>query len=218
MRAQAWLLLSKHALYGLSAARILVGIALLGVLLSNFGDRYVLWGPASFWAEPHQESSEFGTLLGIFSTQSPALFTVLYLALMAVTVAVILGWRTRPMILLLILGMTGLVERADTLGDQGDNIARIGLTLMLLMNVTAHWSLDARRRRQAPSRGELSLGQKLWYGLPVLPGWITHPVHNVALMALAEQPADRRSVHGHRADLRVDLRPACSSQWGCCTR
>lgn len=187
LRAQAWLLLGKHALYGLSAARILVGVALLGLLISNFGDRYVLWGPASFWAEPHRETSEFGALLGIFSTQSPALFTVFYLALMAVTVAVILGWRTRPMILLLVLGMAGLVERADTLGDQGDNIARIGLTRMLLMNVTAHWSLDARRRRRAQSRGELSLWQKLWHGLPVLPRWITDPLHNVGLIALACQ-------------------------------
>lgn len=187
LRAQAWLLLGKHALYGLSAARILVGVALLGLLISNFGDRYVLWGPASFWAEPHRETSEFGALLGIFSTQSPALFTVFYLALMAVTVPVILGWRTRPMILLLVLGMAGLVERADTLGDQGDNIARIGLTLMLLMNVTAHWSLDARRRRRAQSRGELSLWQKLWHGLPVLPRWITDPLHNVGLIALACQ-------------------------------
>lgn len=145
----------------------------------------MLWGPASFWAEPHRETSEFGALLGIFSTQSPALFTVLYLPLMAVTVAVILGWRTRPMILLLVLGMAGLVERADTLGDQGDNIARIGLTLMLLMNVTAHWSLDARRRRRAQSRGELSLWQKLWHGLPVLPRWITDPLLHPVTRRLA---------------------------------
>lgn len=187
VRAQAWLLLSKHALYGLSAARILVGVATLGILLTNFRDRHVLWGAGSFWAEPHRDSSEFGFLLGLFQTESTIGFTFGYLVLIGVCAAVILGWRTRPMIVVLVIGMAGLVERADTLGDQGDNIARIGLTLMLFMNVTAHWSLDARRRRRAEGRGDLGVLQKLWHGLSVFPGWITTPLHNVALMALACQ-------------------------------
>ncbi|WP_022873711.1 HTTM domain-containing protein [Nesterenkonia alba] len=187
---QAWMLLDKHAAYGISASRIFVGIAMLGILVANFPQRHILWGQASFWAQPERDNSRFGWLLGVFDVESPALFTTMYLALMAVTVAVILGWRTRVMTLLLAVGMAALVERAPMVGDQGDNIARIGLTLMVLMSAAEHWSLDARRRRRAREQHDVdsfSLGRKLWYGLPVLPTWLTNPLHNVALMTLAMQ-------------------------------
>lgn len=186
IRTQAWLLLEKRALYGLSATRILVGIAMLGILITNFGNRYVLWGPGSFWAEPLRERSEFGFLLSLFSTDSPLLFTLFYLALIGVAVAVVIGWRTRLMTIALVLGMPALVERADILGNQGDNIARIGLLFMVFMTTNAHWSVDARRRRRRVA-DNLTPAQKLWWGHPILPDWITTLLHNAALVALACQ-------------------------------
>ncbi|MDZ5077443.1 HTTM domain-containing protein [Nesterenkonia sp. HG001] len=190
LRSQGWLLLRKNALYGLSATRILVGVAMLGVLLTNFGSRHVLWGVGSFWAEPYRETNAFGGLVDLFGVESPALFTLMYLALIGVAVAVIIGWRTRLTTLLLALGMAALVERASPMGDQGDNIARIGLLLMVLMSTAEHWSLDARRRRlgeQRAARGELSVGMRLWHSMPVLPAWWTNLLHNGALIALACQ-------------------------------
>ncbi|GAA1802510.1 HTTM domain-containing protein [Nesterenkonia flava] len=186
-RGQAWLLLHKHALYGLSATRVLVGVAVLGLLLSNFPARHVLWGPGSFWAEPFRENSDFGALLGLYEGSGPLLFTAQYLVLIALTVAVILGWRTRLSTILLVIGLAALVERADTVGDQGDNIARIGLTFMVLMTTNAHWSLDARRRRLGQERGVRTLWERIWYGAPFLPGWFTTLLHNAALIALACQ-------------------------------
>nr|WP_269150034.1 HTTM domain-containing protein [Nesterenkonia alkaliphila] len=165
----------------------MVGIAVLGLLVSNFRARHVLWGPGSGWAEPFRESSEFGALLSIFDGESPALFTLKYLLLMAIAAAVIIGWRTRLNTALLALGMAALVERADTLGDQGDNIARIGLTFMVFMTTNAHWSLDARRRRLGEQRQELKGWHRIWFGLPVLPGWFTTLLHNAALIALSCQ-------------------------------
>lgn len=181
------MLLHKHALYGLSATRILIGLAVLGLLVSNFPARHVLWGPGSFWAEPFRQASNFGALLALYDTTSPGLFTAQYLVLVAVAGAVILGWRTRLTTALLAVGLTALVERADTLGDQGDNIARIGLTLMVFMTTNAHWSLDARRRRLAQHRKELKVWERLWWGLPVMPAWLTTLMHNAALIALACQ-------------------------------
>ncbi|OSM42839.1 hypothetical protein BCY76_011925 [Nesterenkonia sp. PF2B19] len=143
IRGQGWLLLQQNALYGLSATRILVGVAMLGLLLTNFTSRHILWGTGSFWAEPYREVNAFGELVDVFGVESPALFTLMYMALMGLAVAVIIGWRTRATTLLLAIGMAALVERASPMGDQGDNIARIGLLLMVLMNTSAHWSLDA---------------------------------------------------------------------------
>lgn len=191
IRAQGWLLLRKNALFGLSATRILIGIAMLGLLLTNFTSRHVLWGQGSFWAEPYREINAFGGFIEVFDVGSPLLFTLIYLTLIAIATAVILGWRTRIMALLLALGMVALVERASPMGDQGDNIARIGLLLMVFMNTAEYWSLDARRRARkiacTPKGERLNVAERLWFGLPVLPDWWTNLVHNCALIALACQ-------------------------------
>src|SRR5690625_4480087 len=186
-RGQAWLFLQKHALYGLSATRILIGVAVFGLLVSDFTFRHVLWGAGSFWAQPFREHSELGLLVNIFSSSNPALFTLQYVLLMAIAVAVILGWYTRFNTALLALGLTALVKSTDILGDQGDNIARIGLTLMVFMTTNAHWSFDARRRRIGNEQNVTRIRQRVWFSLPVLPHWMTTLLHNAALMVLGSQ-------------------------------
>jgi hypothetical protein len=68
-----------------------------------------------------------------------------------------------------------IIERAPVVGDQGDNILRIGLFLLLFMQTDEYWSLDARRR------------SRLDRDRPWLPRWFSNGVHNVALAALAFQ-------------------------------
>ena len=46
----------------------------------------------------------------------------------------------------MLIGEVSIIERAPLVGDQGDNILRIGLVLLLLMQTDEYWSLDARRR------------------------------------------------------------------------
>lgn len=187
-RIEDWYLADKQAQYGLSFSRILIGAALLGILITNLGTRYVLWGPGSQWAAGIRESSTFGGLNQIFSTASPLLFTAQYVLLMALAVAVIVGWRTRVCSVLLLVGMTALVERNPMVGDQGDNIARIGLIWLILTTASTHWSLDARRRRRASmGRSPSNLVTKLFAGLSVLPPWCGALIHNVALTGLALQ-------------------------------
>lgn len=182
-----WFLDAKRAERGIAAARILVGISLLGIMVTNFGVRHALWGPASTWIEPVRVDDTFGRLHLIFAGSDPTWFTVRYLVLMAIAVALILGWRTRLMTALLIVGIAALTERNGLVGDQGDNIARIGLIFMLFMNTAEHWSLDASRRRRVLAEEPASTAQRLRSGLPVLPVWFTNVFHNAALMALALQ-------------------------------
>lgn len=183
-RAESWVLDEKRATYGLAASRILVGIAAMGILLANFRQRYALWGPGSDWIEPLRRNSEFGPLLDLFNG-GPTSFTIKYLVLLLIALAFTLGWRTRVMNGLLLLGLVALVERNGLVGDQGDNIARIGLLLMLFMDTSRHWSLDARRRASA------QVGTPRWPGIlngaPILPTWVSNVLHNVAVIALAAQ-------------------------------
>ncbi|ROR73265.1 HTTM domain-containing protein [Bogoriella caseilytica] len=184
---EQWFFLRKNAERGLAASRILIGSAMLGILLSNFTVRHALWGPASTWIEPFRDDTNFGRLPELFGDSQAWTFTLKYLLLMAIAVAVIVGWRTRMNTLLLVIGVTALVERNTLVGDAGDNIARIGLLLMVFMSTAEYWSIDARRRRRAGAQAPPSLSRRLLLGLPVLPGWLTNAVHNLALMALALQ-------------------------------
>lgn len=187
-RVEDWFLGEKRSSYGLSFSRIAVGIAVLGILVTNLGTRYAVWGPGSAWADGIRESSSWGGLNQLWATSNPVLFTLQYLVLMGIAVAVIIGWRTRAATVLLLIGMTALVERNPMVGDQGDNIARIGLIFLAVTTASEHWSFDARRRRRALAGDvRLSLRQRWWAGLPVLPGWAGAAVHNLALMALALQ-------------------------------
>lgn len=186
--AEEWVLDGKKALYGLSVSRILVGTAFLGILVTNLGMRHALWGPGSGWADGSRAGSTFGRLNQIFSVQSPVAFTLLYVLLMLVAVAVVVGWHTRASSVVLLVGMTALVERNPLVGDQGDNIARIGLLFLCVATSSAHWSWDARRRRRAQASGRpRGVVARLHAGLPVLPAWLGSAVHNLALVALALQ-------------------------------
>lgn len=183
---EKWFITKPHALRGLAFTRILVAIAILGILLANFGHRHALWGVSSNWVDPHRNRANFALISVIFADTNPVVFTVKYLFVIALAVAVLVGWRTRLTTLLLVVGLTALVERNGMLGDQGDNIARIGLLFMVFMNTSAFWSLDQRRRNKYGSRSRSWLDR--WaLGLPLLPSWVRTPLHNAALTALALQ-------------------------------
>ncbi|EFQ82523.1 hypothetical protein HMPREF0063_11732 [Aeromicrobium marinum DSM 15272] len=133
------------ALHGVAVCRILIGLALLGLLATNFGARHVLWGEASVWVDPYRATNSFEPWLWNLGALPPALFTTVYLAVMACAVAFVVGWRAWLFGPLLWLGSWQLVELNPLLGDQGDNIARIGLLLLLFTRNSARWSFDADR-------------------------------------------------------------------------
>ncbi len=135
-----------YGLHSLAACRILLGMMYVGVLLSNLRDRRLLWGPGSSWMTPLREGYGFdGWLVGL-QHLSGGWFDLFYLAVLAAAVCFTLGRLTRTAGLLLLLGSIQLVESAPFLGDQGDNIARIGLFYLLWTRCSVVWSWDARLR------------------------------------------------------------------------
>ncbi|RYJ06323.1 MAG: hypothetical protein EON52_06975, partial [Actinomycetales bacterium] len=193
---ERWLMTDQHGLHGAAAARALSGGAVLGILITNFRQRDLLFGPASVWNKPMQDVALYWPPHLTASLGSTA-FLFFYCAVILFALGWTLGWRSKITGPLMLVGNVAIIERIPVLGDQGDNILRVGLMLLMLMNVTEVWSLDARRRARhapvtvegAPSRGERvrAVLANAWHGQPVLPRWLANAVHNLGYLMLGFQ-------------------------------
>ncbi|RIQ37013.1 HTTM domain-containing protein, partial [Jiangella rhizosphaerae] len=175
---EQWLFDGKKATYGLAAMRILLGVAILGSLTVNFAYRHYVWGPGARWLTPWLTVDEYGfPFTSVFAqNDGTTAFTVKYLLLAALAVAFTLGWRTRVVTPLLMIGVASLMRLNPLADDAGDNIVRIMLLFLCFADTSMRWSLDARRRARPGYRP-----------LVPLPSWVGTLFHNVALMAVAAQ-------------------------------
>lgn len=186
--AESWLVDAKRARYGIAVTRILLGLTGLGLLASNFRTRYYAFGSGSAWnGETAQPLSDFPQIWLFSGFHHLALndtaFTAAYLALAALAVLVILGWRMKLVLPVYFVAWVSFIEMNDSLGDQGDNMYRITLLALLLADTSGRWSLDARRRARAPKGG--SWWRRAWRGVPFVPAWISNTAHNLVLVAVA---------------------------------
>ena len=189
---ESWILTDKRSLYGASLARILAGCSVMGILITNFRVRKLLFGQGSVWNKPLQEANAkmYWPPRVIVDHMGNTMFLFYYLAVIFVALLFVLGWHTRLVGPLMLIGHVSIIERIPVLGDQGDNILRVGLLLLLFMHTSEHWSLDARRRARTESVPNRSFGavvHNLYNSQRVLPRWFTNGFHNVVLIALAWQ-------------------------------
>lgn len=193
--AEAWLFEDKRALRGVALARILAGMSVFGIYVTNFRVRHLLFGQASVWNKPLADQSEFAPPRLVENLSNGAL-TIYYLGVLLLALLFILGWHTRLVGPLMLIAEVSLIERIPILGDQGDNILRVGLILLMFMHTSEYWSLDARRRARVPavaseSRDPVARIQtalrNAWNSHPVLPRWLSNGVHNIFLAALMFQ-------------------------------
>lgn len=179
--AERWLFSSKKSLYGLAVTRMLMGAAAIGLLASNFRTRYYAFGSGSAWnGEATDPGSEF-VKIPIFSLfhrimGNDLLLTVYYLGLFVLAGLIIVGWRFKLVLPVFFVLWVSFIEAHDMLGDQGDNMYRIILLLMMFADPAARWSLDAKRRAVKPT-----------FMVGSVPNQIGTVFHNLALVALAAQ-------------------------------
>ena len=193
---ERWLVGDQHGLYGAAFARILSGGAVLGILITNFRQRDLLFGPGSVWNKPMQDVALYWPPTLTQNLGSTA-FLVFYLVTIAFALGWTLGWHTKITGPLMLLGNVAIIERIPVLGDQGDNILRIGIFLLLLMNVSEVWSLDARRRERrehvavvrhaSVAANVRAVLVNAWRSQPVVPRWLANTVHNLGYTMLAFQ-------------------------------
>ncbi|MGI9085934.1 MAG: hypothetical protein ACR2FE_11710 [Aeromicrobium sp.] len=194
--SQRWLLCDKRSLYGASFARILSGCAVLGILITNFRQRDLLFGPAATWNKPRQDVGLYWQP-DIVDGMSSQVFLAFYLGVLALAVLWVLGWHAKVVGPLMLLGNVAIIERIPVLGDQGDNILRVGLFILMFMHTTEYWSLDARRRRRTVrrpvdryaglARNARAIVRNMYNSQGVLPQWLSNGVHNITVAGLAFQ-------------------------------
>ncbi|GLW12733.1 hypothetical protein Misp01_78610 [Microtetraspora sp. NBRC 13810] len=167
----------RYGLYGLAVLRIGYGLALIGILLVNYGDRRLLWGPESPWTG----DLFTGTLAdrGSFSLyallSSGLWFEVLYHATIVAAAVFAAGWRTRWVTPVLLVLLWSWHERNPLLVDGGDTLMQLVLIYLCFADLSARWSVDARRR----AGREEDRGRLRWRVLTVL--------HNTAVLATLAQ-------------------------------
>lgn len=152
---ESWLLDSKKALYGLAVTRILLGVAAIGLLLANAGTRLYAFGSGSLWNGESLEAKSAFPQIWLFSSfhhamSNDLLYTALYVLLLALAVAFTLGWRFKLVLPVFWVLWVSFIEANDMLGDQGDNMFRIVVFLLIFADPAARWSFDARRRAVRP--------------------------------------------------------------------
>lgn len=183
--AEHWLIDSKKATYGLAVTRILLGLSAVGLLLSNWRTRLYSFGSGSLWNGEGLEAKSDFPRIWLFSAFHRAmaddvLYSALYLVLLALAVAFMLGWFTRIVHPVFLVLWVSFIEANDMLGDQGDNMFRIALFFMLFANSGMRWSLDARRREKKDGPVTNDVPSTEW-------GQIQNVAHNLVLVILTAQ-------------------------------
>jgi hypothetical protein len=97
-------------------------------------------------------------------------FELVYHLALAAAVAVVLGWHTRAMTVLFMLGVLSVQNRDVFVGDGGDNIIHLMAIYLVFTRCGRVWSLDARRARRGG--GEGWTGVALWAVLGASLLWV----------------------------------------------
>lgn len=185
--AEHWLTDAKRARYGIAVTRMLLGATGIGLLLANFTTRLYTFGSGYAWsgetAEPASALAQVFVLFH-FIQLNDAAFTLGYVILFALAVAVLLGWRTRLTLPIFFVAWVSFIELNDAASDQGDNMFRIALLSLIFADSASRWSLDSRRRARTEVDQKANFVVRVWQGERLLPEWLTTITHNLVLVSM----------------------------------
>jgi hypothetical protein len=180
-RVDDWAVGHPHGLRAAAACRIGTGLAVLGLLLTNFSTRDMWVGQASVWADPARAVSRFPELR-LLDGVSPDILTLVYVVTMLAALAFVLGWHAKAANVVTFIGFIAIVGQNPVVGSPGDDLIRLTLLWMLLMRSSGHWSLDALRRSNRLAAGKAASREE-----DAVPPWLSTGLHNVGLFALCAQ-------------------------------
>lgn len=174
-RVWTWLTARKHATRGLAITRIVLGLIVWTQLLANWPDRHYTWGDGATWTQGVRDVKPWPGFLGIFQQAHGASFDALYLLTVLAGVLLMVGLWTRASALLTLFLWMSLYVCNPFVGSGGDAVLRMVLLYACFTDSGRHLSVDAWLRAR---RGELR---------PVLPGWLSTTLHNVAVVLIIHQ-------------------------------
>lgn len=187
--AEHWLTDAKRARYGIAVTRMLLGATGIGLLLANFSTRLYTFGSGYAWSgEPAEPVSALPRvwLFSLFHQfqLNDAAFTLGYVILFLLAVAVLVGWRTRLTLPVFFVAWVSFIELNDAASDQGDNMYRIALLSLIFADSASRWSLDSRRRARTEVDPKANWFARVWQGERLLPEWLTTISHNLVLVSM----------------------------------
>ncbi|KJY25659.1 membrane protein, partial [Streptomyces sp. NRRL S-444] len=150
--------------YQSAVVRIGFSTTWLFFLLREFPNRHELYGPDGPWsfglAERLVDSNHAFTVL--MWSDSALWFEIVYAVSVLSSVLLMLGWRTRAMSVVFMVGVLSLQNRSVFMGDGGDNVIHLMAMYLVLTRCAQVWSLDARRARRRGSASAGAAGPVLW--------------------------------------------------------
>ncbi|WP_405643579.1 HTTM domain-containing protein [Streptomyces uncialis] len=166
------------------SAIIRIGFAAtwLFFLLRELPHRHELYGPDGpwNWDMARQLIADNGAFTVLMWSDSVVWFEIVYGIALLSSALLMLGWRTRTMSVLFMIGVLSLQNRSVFMGDGGDNVIHLMAMYLVLTRCGQVWSLDARRERRraaAHARGvrvsEDVVGPVLWWTLGVVLSAVT---------------------------------------------
>ncbi|MGK5729217.1 HTTM domain-containing protein [Streptomyces sp. URMC 124] len=159
---------TSSALGAHQTAVIRIGLSFtwLVFLLREWPNRHEMYGPDGPWSweMARRLTADNHAFTALLWSDGGLWFEAVY-AFAVVTAALLtLGWRTRTMTVLSMVGVLSLQNRSVFLGDGGDNVIHLMALYLILTRCGRVWSLDARRAaKQAggPARRDVT-GIVLW--------------------------------------------------------
>ncbi|MET9958037.1 HTTM domain-containing protein [Streptomyces sp. NPDC006326] len=150
--------------YQSAVVRIGFSATWLFFLLREFPNRHELYGPDGPWSwELARRLTHSNRAFTVLMWSDSALwFEAVYAVALLASALLLLGWRTRAMSLLFMVGVLSLQNRSVFMGDGGDNVIHLMAMYLVLTRCAQVWSLDARRARRSGSATAGAAGPVLW--------------------------------------------------------
>jgi hypothetical protein len=144
------------SLYATAFLRIGYGLLFLVILVREFPNRHLIWGPGAPWTPDlsRRMFDQTGWFSVLALSDDPAYFETCYAAAMLVGVLFMLGWHTRVVAVLFAVAVVSFYSRNVLMSDGGDNLMVLMAVYLMCTASGRRWSLDARRTgHTAPAPG-----------------------------------------------------------------
>lgn len=170
-RGIAWVTGSALGPYQTAVIRIGFAATWLLFLLREFPHRRDMYGPDGPWSWDlaQQLIADNHAFTALMWSDSQTWFEIVYALAVLSSALFMLGWRTRAMSVLFMIGVLSLQNRSVFMGDGGDNVIHLMAIYLVFTRCGQVWSLDERRERrtrEARARGERCgpdrVGPALW--------------------------------------------------------
>jgi len=147
--------------YQTAVIRIGFAATWLLFLLREFPHRQEMYGPDAPWSWDlaQQLIANNHAFTVLMWSDGRLWFEVVYVAAVLSSALLLVGWRTRAMSVLFMVGVLSLQNRSVFMGDGGDNVIHLMAIYLVFTRCGQVWSLDERRARlarEARARGERS--------------------------------------------------------------